>query len=330
MFGTNNYRAKHRNSLYSGTAQMPDLTFARAPKNRPLVNINGLQVGDTELARPLASSERGAIIAPPNRFDSGANGNVSIGTVGFDPDIVRAALLFFDRLDYPRNSLLQVGEECPEGLEGWEGFQRSRLHVSGRVTAEFMSTVAGEIFEQLNLREEGMWAVARGTTQQLIPEAKLNPLSGFKMRLENALPIPDRSVSYDEVLSFKSRHGDELAALRSYIDDMAIDVSRNGFSKFEQSVAFEKFDKALADYHKVTRQANFLKRLTSVDISFSITDAVKNILSNASMASLAIPSLESAAIGAVMGLGVSVGLKEKADRNAPSPFEYVFRAGNEM
>jgi hypothetical protein len=196
-----------------------------------------------------------------------------------------------------------------------------------------MTIIAGEVFEGLHQREEGMWAIARGPTQDLIPRDKLNPLSGFKMRLENALPVPDRSVSYEEVLNFKARRRDELAALRSYIDEFAVEISANGFSKYEQTVAFEKFDKALGDYYKAATQANFLKRLTSLDISFNLTDAAKGVFTATTagaVAAASLPSLASVAIGAAMGLSLSMGLKKKSDRGEPSAFDYVFRAGVEM
>jgi hypothetical protein len=326
-------------SLFSVTMSFPSFSFSRAFEPKPMRNVNGLMIGVPELASPLEVSQRGAVIMPDNGFKLGPSGDVSIGGKDFNPDVVRAALLFFDRLDYPSNTLIQVGETCPAGLEDWEGFQRSRLSVSGEFILEFMTIIAGEVFEGLHQREEGMWAIARGPTQDLIPKDKLNPLSGFKMRLENALPVPDRSVSYEEVLNFKARRRDELAALRSYIDEFAVEISANGFWKYEQTVAFERFDKALGDYYNAATQANFLKRLTSFDISFNLTDAAKGVFAATAaeaaaaaeaVAAAGLPSLESVAIGAVMGLSLSMGLKKKSDRDEPSAFDYVFRASVEM
>jgi hypothetical protein len=321
--------------LYSGTATGQRFNFLAASKHDIHQMSSGINIGLVTPGAPLNSFERGAIITPPNSVHKNDDGTVKVENPPFDPDLTRAALLFFDRLDHPRHSFIQIGEECPLGLEDWKGMQRSHLQLSGGLTQNFMpnlmTLVVGEVFEELNKREQGMWAVARGDTQRLLPDNKLSPLSAFKIRIENALPIPARQVSYDEVLSFKTRRRDELMALRHYIDGLALEVSQSGFSEYHQTVAFEKFDKALGDYYKAARPENFLKRLTSLDISYSLSDAIKGALAGASSAAtVALPSLEHAAISAAVGLSVGVGFKNKVDRTVPSPFDYVFLAGKEM
>lgn len=313
---------------YASGSTLPHLSFSKPVPMTPPAS-NGLIVGAVELGKPLASAERGAVMIPAGGL-SASGGGVSVGSTEFDPDVVRATLLFFDRIDYPSNSMIQIGHECPEGLEDWPGFQRSRVNLSGPLIPEVTSESIGEIFTRLEQREQGRWAVARGETQSVLPAERLSPLAGFQIRLENALPVPDRSVSYDEVLSFKSRHSSELLALRGYLDELALEVSNGGFSSFAQSVSFEKFDRALVDYAEVARQANFLKRLFSVDISFSVSDALKSVLTGVAATSAGMTGLQSLGFAAVMGLSASVGLKRRSHSDKASPFDYVFRAGTEM
>ncbi|WP_397605398.1 DUF6236 family protein [Sphingorhabdus sp.] len=313
---------------YASGSMLPHLSFSK-PITMTRPASNGLIVGPVELGKPLASAERGAVMIPAGGL-SASGGGVNVGSTEFDPDVVRAALLFFDRIDYPSNSMIQIGHECPEGLENWSGFQRSRVNLSGPLIPEVTSESVGEVFTSLEQREQGRWAVARGPTQSVLPVERLSPLAGFQIRLENALPVPDRSVSYDEVLSFKSRHSSELLALRGYLDELAVEVSNGGFSSFAQTVSFEKFDRALVDYAEVSRQANFLKRLFSVDISFSVSDAMKSILAGAAATTAGMTGLQSLGFAAAMGLSASVGLKRRSDSDKVSPFDYVFRAETEM
>jgi hypothetical protein len=326
---------KHRAGLYSGASNLPALSFGRDVTKIPNADTQILNVHNFELAPSLAETERGAIMLPDISVKSRdgqllGDQALEINVGEFDPHLVRAALLLFDRIDYPMNNIFQFGRDCPPGLEGWSGFQRSRLDLTVPCLSEVIPTMVDEVLRLLNIREEGMWSVARGPTQELISADKLAPLSGLKMRLENALPLPAPEVAYDDVLSFKAHCRDELTALRHYIDGLALEVSQSGFSNYHQTVAFEKFDKALGDYCKVARKKNFLKRLTSLDISFDLTDASKVVIAGAVGATAILPSLESAAIGAALSLGIGVGLKNKVDGTVPSPFDYVFRAGKEM
>lgn len=296
---------------------------------RPAQNP-GLSVTGIELAPTLKANERGAILMPDVKI-SGSGTTVSIGESLFNPDVTRASLLLFDRLDSPANTFMQLGPEIPPGLEDWTGYQRSRIGIEGTLTKEIFELTLLTAFEELNSRESGFWSVARAANSMGLPPKVFGGPTAFKIKLENALPIPDRSVSYDEVLSYKERRKSELVSLRHHLEGLVLDVAPHGFGGFAESLTFEKFSKALDDYVSTMKEENFLKRLTSLDISFNWSEAIVKGIATIPIGQI-FPNLGSSAFFLAAASSFSIestlGLRKKSA--TPSPFDYVFRAKNEM
>lgn len=295
-----------------------------------------MQINSVILPDPLlASRERGALILPDiNEITLPEGGFQLNGPSDFDVDALSAALLLFDRLDYPSNNAIKVGPDQPPGLDGWPGWQRSRVQVSGKIASGIFSQSLIASFDALNEREEGRWALARGAAQQSFPPNLMGKDLAFSVKLQNALPIPDRSMPYDDVLSFKEPRRAELQALRHHIEELGLEVALNGHSKIAETITFEKFDQALADYAKVSREGNFLKRLCSLDVKFKWDEAIFRSLGLAGAGlSMAIPATTTvwhALAAAVPMIGIESALGLKGKRGRGGPFEYIFKAGREL
>ena len=295
---------------------------AMQSEDTPSPRIDGV-----ELAGALKTRERGAIILPEIDI-SGSGTSVSIGRSQFDPDIVRASLLLFDRLDSPLNTLFGNGVEIPDGLEHWGGFQNSRVGLSGYLTSKVFQTTLVAAFRALNAREEGRWSVARAAQSVAIPASEFDQQTAFKIRLENALPIPDRSVSYDEVLNYRERRRDELLAMRHHLDDLILEINTKGFGGLAEEVAFEKYLKAIDDHAKSAKEENFLKRLTSVEIKFNWDRLVSDIPKSLALGAIMPKMATLWALGSAISIESTLGLRKASQK--PNPFEYIFRAGAEM
>lgn len=273
------------------------------------------------LPATLNEGERGALVMPVLNLDPLQNG-FTINGGGFDPDATRSTLLLFDRLAHPQNSAFSCGS-LEEHVGAVAGVEDSRVQVSGPITPELFSLALGKTFEALDEREPELWTLAKGAQGFTLPADLLGDLTAFKIKLENALPMPDRSVSFEEVLNYRNRRGAELVALRHYVEGLALQVSRDGFGGLVETMAFEQFKQALEDHSKAIRETNWLKRLTSVDVTFNWNTVVA--------AALLAPIDLGAAAGALSGVlsfDSAVGLKKPSE--TPRPFEYIFRAGGEM
>ena len=152
--------------------------------------------------------------------------------------------------------------------------------------------------------------------------------NAFLIRLENALPIPDRSVSYDEVLNYRRRRNDEILALRHHIEDIAIAVGNSGFGGLEEQVAYEKFVQSIENYARVAKEENFLKRLTSLEIKFNWDKLVQNIPTSAALSAVFGKLAVLHAIGASISIESTLGMRKTSA--TPRPFDYLFIAKSEM
>ncbi len=317
---------------------MPAYSFAppilTAKETASIGSVRSLTVEKVDLGPVLKAGERGAILVSGAHIVGDGNGGRTVGDGDdFDVDVVSGALLLFDRIDCPANQIIQINAEYPPGLEDWEGIQQSKVSMSGSPEMDkVLPETVASVLERLDEREPGCWTLVRGPTQEVMPIDRLSPLTGLQLKLQNALPLPDRSVPYEDVLSFKSRRTSELQALREYMDGIALEVAANGFGGFGETVAFEKFHRALADYSEVVRRENFAKSLLSgLEINFSISDAVRGVLSAGALAATAgLPLLTYSQAALYAGIGASIGLKRKRPRDGISPFEYVFMARREL
>lgn len=287
---------------------------------------------EVELGGRLGANERGAVIPFAGQIeDVGGKMRMSAGDP-FDPDLLRSALLLFDRLDHPENAFVQLGPSIPPGLEDWPGYQRSHVHFSGsQLNKKFIESLALETLKALNVQEDGCWSIVRNEQSIALPPEAFGDRMGFMFRLQNALPMPDRSVSLDEVFNYKVRRSAELYALRHHIEALAIQVSKEGFGGLAETIAFEQFLAALEDHRRAISETNFLKRLTSADIKINWS----NVVISAFSALPLLPHSPTAAAasffaGNAASLLIESTLNLKTEGQIPRPFEYIFRAGKEL
>ncbi|WP_152528025.1 DUF6236 family protein [Sphingobium lactosutens] len=285
----------------------------------------------------LDSGERGALILSEKTVEANKSGSgiITRGNGDFNLDVVRSALLLFDRLDCPTNNFFNVDPSLPSGLEEWPGIQQTRIELSGRLTVDIFQEVLSQSFIALNDRDNDCWSLARGPHVQGLHASVFTPEKAFRIKLENALPIPDISVPYEDILIFKDRRKAELLALRHYLDDLAIEIGKSGFGGLAETVAFEKFQQALADHVCVSRETNFLKRLASLEVKFQWNELATNpsIVAGAGVAlhgvATGLPLVSAAwqalaAFAPAFSVETALGLRQK--RKTASPFEYIIQA----
>lgn len=300
------------------------------------LNIHALRLSP----HALGNQQRGAVILPEMHIEQ-SNPGVSIKGSDFDPFVIRTALLFFDRIDYPANNIIQIGPETPPGLEDWGGWQRTRTEFTGAKGNQLLDVFRRSLvstFEALDERESGRWTIARSAASNLIPQSALSPNIAFSLKLHNALPIPDQTVPYDEVLLFKDRRQAELTSLRHHMETIGLEVARHGYGGLAETIAFESFQKALADHISVSKETNFLKRLTSIEMKFH-WDELLNPISMLGVAGTAasvfynLPLIQAiwpalTAAGPLISIESTLGIKRRNISN--SPFEYIIQATREL
>lgn len=288
--------------------------------------IDAISIGSV-----LGDGARGALVLPSGRLKDASAGRVNLHCGDFDEAVVKFSLLMFENIDCPKNNLANLGPEKPEGLEGEAFLGVTRVSISGEMSESAFSAGFFAAFSALDGESPGRWSVARGAQESGLPPEAFGEMTGFRIRLENALPIPSREVCYEDVMNYKERRKNELLSLRYHLDDLSLKISQCESKEFTKNIELEKFIKSLDDYTRVISEENFSKRLASLEVNFNWSGLIVGAIASLPLAAVSVSGFGAAFWGACASsitVGSTLGLRGKRDR--PSPFDYVLMAGRDL
>ncbi|KTT95009.1 DUF6236 family protein [Sphingomonas sanguinis] len=284
-----------------------------------------------DLSQPLAKGERGGIIGIAAKINPSEDGNgVNLITRGIDEGAIKVALLFVDKLDKPTNSLMGFGEDDPKDVTGIGLGGQTMVTYTEGLTYSQTSNYIWQVYQLLDKREPGRWSLWPQRDTPIIPEQQLSPDLAFRLELQSGLIVPAPSTPYEDVLAFKDRHKAELIALRHYLEEFAIKLSKEGDPR-AVNLERERFDAALAEYLTKARHSNVRKAVASLTTEFDWTAAVRGAVGGGGIA-VAAQGLSLIAAAAAIGNGILAGLSIKSVaglKDGPSPFRYIARIEKE-
>lgn len=194
----------------------------------------------------------------------------------------------------------------------------------------FLRVLPFHTFEARERSEPGLWTLARPAQALGFPIENLQPRSAVSLTLQNALPSFSRDVALEDVLEFKIRARPELLALRTHLDELCLEVGRNGTNSFEHTVVFRRFEKSLKDHIDLMNQSNRGKVWQSLKASCDLPGGVgagAGAIGEALFTgTLDIGTLATGVL--VVGVKTVAGLKRKRDKS--NPFEYLTSAHLEL
>lgn len=276
----------------------------------------------------LNEGERGGCVTNMDVFTrSGENGIQSGGTGPIDETLIRTAVLFVDKIDVPSNQIILVGEtvKAIEGLKALGLVDRTMVMPSGAIGYNEIVSCPWRAYLELDKREPGKWSIWQSPDYPVIPKDELAPDLAFQLKITDEFISPGPNVPFDDVLMFKDRHKDELAALRYYIEETAFKLAKEGDVRLV-NLELEKLELALEDYRKKAGQSNLSKvfQSFSVELDWSpqslITGGAALAIWDSLPAAFFTGALSALKIKGVWGL-------KKADN---SPFRYIVRAEREF
>ncbi len=168
-------------------------------------------------------------------------------------ETIRHWLLFWDEFNCPDNNFIGTG--LPPDLQYLEQLgmlRRNFVKMSGAVS----SGNFGKIFlaaqhithAQLNNVEPGKWTVA--SSEGIVTT---NATPSFEPQLifdlVNVFQIPEKVVSLDDILEFKSKRQDELAAFHSHLEDIYARITASRDVIRSKTVEIQNLESSLKDYN---------------------------------------------------------------------------------
>ncbi len=308
----------------------PDIWYSNdGGKSHTQMSPGSVELGGIDFLDPpakLKDRQRGAVVAPLLRGDLTQSGGSLETHEGVPIEVVSQALLFTDRLEVP---LVTGGGMTINSLKLTIEDIVHQHRVMPMVAGCDASELSFAIWHRQEQVDPGRWTIWHAPGVEPIPRSMQEPDLALRLRLQNALIVPHRTVPVDDVLNFKEARRAELNALNVYLEEIALKVARNGGDPREARVEVEKMQLALDDYLRVAKTSNWRKAIASWDIKFNLGEAAKSAWGALPTAGVAIGLNSPVLAGlAVAGQVISGGLTiEKAigfkTTGAPSPFSYI-------
>lgn len=266
------------------------------------------------------ASVRGLVVSPP--ITVSANG-FRLEQARLDPQELRFALLFWDKLDFPENNLIGIGlDPDAEFLVHAGVLKRTRVVLYGSWGADCYRHAHVQAFTQLDEAEPGVWSLATGERSISFVDHDLEAGRGALVNLHRALPVPDKDVHLQDVLDFKQKRHPELAALRHHLEGIYVSVGNAVDGDLAFNSEYEALDRAIADYIKSTRGLGLKWRLAGMEASLNLAGAIAGgyaaYKGGLSATEIALGAGAGALAVKVGGLGLA-----RTRGSATTPFRYV-------
>lgn len=281
---------------------------------------------------------RGLVISSPVRVSEG-----SLHATGaqLDPVELRFALLFWDRIAWPRTPVINLaGNADSQFLEQANILIRPQppRQGSGPLERAYANALIGAFLE-LEAKERGCWSLSEGD-RSFTNELSSNLLTanrGVAVELYRSIPIPSADVPLQDILEFRERRQSELLALRHEINEYARIIVDSNDQDAALQAQRERIDQSCANVIRVTAERRL--PFTISDIKFTTEIEVGKLAVGAVVGLLAAPTFGLPLVGAAVGgfaLAAASGLKVSADfgLNRPirktDPFRYVYSLHEEI
>ncbi|MGM0582828.1 MAG: DUF6236 family protein [Bacteroidota bacterium] len=221
-------------------------------------------------------SERGIIVVPPFEING-----PQLSTKGpITPESLRQYLLYWDKIEWPSNNIIEIGGESPETkfLKEERILQRTKIQFSsfsGNLGFALL-TAQEAAFRSLNKNEPGCWALAQPTHCLSLPKDLTQNMRTVEVELYSSIPVPVPEVSLDDILNFKHLRKDELLAFRLAMDELYEKVISSEDIPRAKLRAIESVEKTLLDLNKVFSETWKDKLLSSVKVELNFPNIATN------------------------------------------------------
>lgn len=280
---------------------------------------------------PKSSHYRGLVLSPPIEIEGTS---LRIKSTNLDPQELRFALLFWDKLVCPSSGFISFASGPDEAfLESAGILDRAYYQFSGDV-AQGIARGQIQSYQDLDRREPGVWAFAQGENSFLLKEGLADEGNGALIELHRAIPIPKHDVPLAEILEFKERRRDELIHLRFQLESFVSCMETADDKTKALNKHIVDVDKACLDLLAVGKEWQFPVYLSDVKVSFSL-DLMKIVGAAAAgsfLESHGLPGATSiaASVGALSSIQIKGDIGFRKMTVPTSPFRYAYLIDREL
>lgn len=282
-----------------------------------------------------SNKTRGIILSNPSTV--GDNNFFSIKSSDLDHQDLRSSLLYWDRLSWPKNRMILIGNSFEvQELVNCGVMETPILPFRGSgPVADVMTAIEASALDYYEQSDPGTWSLAQGVNSLRHVGSAVK--TGTGLEIYNALPVPSPDVPLVEILDFKERRHSELMMFRAHMDAMTKEITGSKDSSEALEKALRDLDEACANLIAVTKEWQFPVKLSNVRASVSFDFA--NSASAAAKAWKAAETMsldQTSQLVAATVAGITSNFKISGDFNfqqikrPSSPYKYLYQVTHEL
>lgn len=281
---------------------------------------------------PKSSSYRGLVMSPPIEIEGSS---LFVKSSNLDPQELRFALLFWDRLVWPSSRAIHFASGPDEVfLESAGILTRPEYSFYGDV-AHGIAKGQIQAYQDLERTEPGVWALAQGENSFLWKEGLADEGKGALVKLHRAIPVPKHDVPLAELLEFRQRRRDELVLLRHQLESFVSEIEDSADKSLALQKRIAELDQACSNLLAVGKEWQFPVYLSDFKASFSLTPekfllAVAGGWKMGESYGLTTATAAAAAAGAVSTLEIKGDYGLRSTRRPRSPYRYAYQMHEEL
>lgn len=281
---------------------------------------------------PKSPSYRGLVVCPPIEI----NGNSLFAkSSNLDPQELRFALLFWDRLVWPSSRAIYFASGPDETFLESAGILTRPEYTFYGDAAQGIAKGQIQAYQDLERTEPGVWALAQGENSFLFNEGLAEEGKGALVELHRAIPIPRHDVPLAEILEFRQRRRDELFLLRHQLESFVSDIENSADKSFALQKSIAELDQACSNLLAVGKEWQFPVYISNLKASFSLTPekfllAVAGGWKMGESYGLTAASAAATASGVVSTLNIKGDYGLRSTRRPRSPYRYAYQMYEEL
>jgi hypothetical protein len=269
---------------------------------------------------------QGLVISVPMRITEQA----LAATGAIDPQELRFALLFWDKLAWPNNNLLAIADSPETEFLAQAGVLSRpmiRVTASGHM-GQLVAQAHLGAFMLLDREQPGMWALAQGERSFFCDTGIASQDRGILVELYRAIPIPDKDVPLQDILEFREARRPELLRLRNALDELYTKVNNSPDPAFELRRRVDEIQASCSDLIRVAKESPRPFRLSDWRATFELQpgSALAAIVGAAAGQTVGMPEVGALVGGLASTVKITrdIGLRGVQARESPYWYTYAF------
>lgn len=167
-------------------------------------------------------------------------------------------IMYWDKIIIPSNNIVYIGIPQEEILISSGAIERPKINCQGSFNGDMIANLLlssqSIVSERLMKDTSTDWVIHQIGNKTIYPENFNAKKNVIQINLANALPVPNKDISIDEILKFKGQRKDELNALHNSLDELYIDILSSPDSDLTLKKSISKLKKDIETLNKVSRE----------------------------------------------------------------------------